>query len=207
MISTVTTLRFRYRLIGAAIALIGVAFIIAALSDIFIPGGYGVAGDVLVIAGLVLLFSEFRTMNTEERRGVVYAVLMYSFAALVSFLSSRSLPFALPLLSLYSTASSLSLAVPPPSLFSAMAVSMVVYTLVYVSFFLLIHRISLAEHRSMLWIALVGGLFISIAVIPSGIILNFYDIGVVSSVLPVLQGVVNLIYGIAYVLTGIYIRG
>jgi hypothetical protein len=189
------------RVTGLGILLTGLAFILAALSDIFLLPVNMLAGDILALVGVALVLIESGALRMEQRRGVMYGVILYAFALLLAFLTGIGAVSQTVYLSVIAAGPS-ALAAPPPSLLAQMVMAMVVNALIYISFFLFLHRISAGEHRALLWLGLLGGLFIAIIIIPLGEILSFYSIGGVGAVLSILRGTVNIVFGVSYLITG-----
>ncbi len=193
------------RIIGLGAFLIGLAFMLAAFSDIFLFPVNALAGDLLAIAGVALVIVESWALGTEQRRNVLLGMALYVFAQLLGFLTGvRTVSLSLSLSVVAAGPSAV--AAPPASLLAFMVMAMIVNSLVYMSFFLFLHRISSGEHRALLWLGLLGGLFISIIIIPLGDILNFYSIGGVGAVLSILKGIVNIVFGVSYIITGVYLK-
>ncbi len=188
---------------GIGLVLIGVAFLISAFEGILLTGGSSLLGTILALIGVVLILIEFGRMREQEKRFMTYGIVIFLISTLISLLSGASAYIFSPYLVVYS---GYAIRAPTVQFVTGMAALMVSGTLLYVSYFLFIHGLSSSEHRTLLWLGLLGGLFISIFVMPVADVLLFYHIGGFGQVVSILKGVINIIFGIAYILIGADIR-
>ena len=189
---------------GLGLVLIGVAFLISALEGILLIGGSSLLGVVIASIGVVFIILEYGRMRELEKRFLTYGIVVYLVATLLSVMSGVAVPSFSPYLALMYSAHSIR--APTVQFVTGMAALMVVGTLLYVSFFIFIHGLSSGEHRALLWLGLLGGLFISIFVMPVADVLQFYHITGLGQVVSILKGVVNIIFGVSYLLIGVDVR-
>ncbi len=193
-----------YNIVGLGLVLIGATFLIAAFEGILLIGGSSLLGVILVLIGMVLILLEYGRLREAEKRFLTFGIVVYLVATLLSVISGVSVRSFSPYLTLMYSGHAVT--APTVQFVTGMAALMVIGTLLYVSYFIFIHGLSSSEHKSLLWLGLLGGLFISIFVMPVADVLQFYHIGGFGQVVSILKGVVNIIFGIAYILIGIDIR-
>ncbi len=184
--------------------LIGVAFLISAFEGILLLGGSPLLGIILAFIGIVFVLLEFGRLRELEKRFLTYGIVLYLIATLLSFVSGAPVLSVSPYLALITAGHAIR--APTVQFVTGMVALMIVSTLLYVSFFIFIHGFSSGEHRALLWLGVLGGLFISIFVVPIADTLQFYHIGGSGEVVSILKGVVDIIFGFAYLLVGVDIR-
>lgn len=190
------------KVLGAGLILIGVAFLLAGIGDILFPLTAQMVGIALALVGAALVAVETHMLTHHERKHVYYGAILYIIATAISMLSGKGAPYRSQLLVAHSAVVQSGISTAAGLAFSTI-IAMIVGSMVYISFYLFIHRLSPLRYRPLVFLCLLGGLLVTLIGIPAYAILHFYVNGVSDYAIVFMEGTVNLAFAAVYVLAGL----
>jgi len=180
---------------SAGLILAGIAFLTGAVS-LFYRHGLELVSVLLGFLGALLLLSVLFRLGMRQRRLVLYASIVFVIALLLLLSDPSTAPVALhnfpdEYLLVHSTS------------IYAFAVAVTSLTLFYLSFYLFAEGFAGREESPLLLFSLIGSIFLFIFFYPLAYAFQLLGIGDIAGTGMLLLAVVDMLLGIAYVLSGI----